>query len=207
MFKLSKKNLPHGCFHNLATFCKWFSGKNNNITKNSNRPDILTFNIAKCWCEIGCTSEGSAVNQSWSTQFPAATFSRRIPAWFMDSSLCHCDVWKGQSYVNANVSVYSIFKNGHFYLKYYFPCHRKSPSKRFNQVSIATCLFSIFIHKNTKNTIGLNIYSNSILEERSKALLKMFLIYWRRQTNVTEPSSRRHFRAFLYRCFFNIDYR
>ena len=26
-FKLSKKNLSHGCFHNLATFCKWFSGE------------------------------------------------------------------------------------------------------------------------------------------------------------------------------------
>ena len=27
-FKLSKKNHPHGCFHNLATFCRWFSGGN-----------------------------------------------------------------------------------------------------------------------------------------------------------------------------------
>ena len=26
-FTLSKKNLPHGCFHNHATFCKWLSGK------------------------------------------------------------------------------------------------------------------------------------------------------------------------------------
>ena len=28
-FKLSKNNLPHGCFHSLATFCRSFSGENN----------------------------------------------------------------------------------------------------------------------------------------------------------------------------------
>ena len=27
-FNLSKKNLPHGCFHNIVTFCKSFLGKN-----------------------------------------------------------------------------------------------------------------------------------------------------------------------------------
>ena len=35
--------------------------------------------IAECWCEIGCTlctSEGSVINQSWSMQFPIATFSQ-----------------------------------------------------------------------------------------------------------------------------------
>ena len=42
------------------------------------------------------------------------------------------------------------------------------------EVLIATSLFSIFIHQNTKITTGLNIYH--ILEERPKALLKMFLI-------------------------------
>ena len=43
--KLSEKN-PDGCFQNLATFCKWFSGenkgKNNNITWHSSRSDIST---------------------------------------------------------------------------------------------------------------------------------------------------------------------
>ena len=32
--------------------------------------------IAECWCEIGCTSEGSAMGQSWRTQFPVAAFSQ-----------------------------------------------------------------------------------------------------------------------------------
>ena len=45
-FKLSKKNLPHGCFHNIVTFCKSFLGKNkgkkNNITRKSSRYDMLT---------------------------------------------------------------------------------------------------------------------------------------------------------------------
>ena len=27
-FQLLKKNLPHGCFQNLATFCKCFLGEN-----------------------------------------------------------------------------------------------------------------------------------------------------------------------------------
>ena len=44
-FKLSKKNLPHACFHNISTFCKWIFGKNkwknSNITRNSRRSDIL----------------------------------------------------------------------------------------------------------------------------------------------------------------------
>ena len=33
-------------------------------------------NIAKWRCENGCTSEGSVINQSWSTQFLDATFSQ-----------------------------------------------------------------------------------------------------------------------------------
>ena len=49
---------------------------------------------------------------------------------------------------------------------------------------IARSLFLIFIHQNTKSTTVLNIYN--ILEEHSKALLKMFLI------NITKRSSRRH---------------
>ena len=41
-------------------------------------------------------------------------------------------------------------------------------------MSIVTSLFSIFIYENKKSTTVLNIYS--ILEERPKALLNMFLI-------------------------------
>ena len=40
------------------------------------------------------------------------------------------------------------------------------------KVLIATSLFSIFIHRNTKNRLNIC----SILEERPNALLKMFLI-------------------------------
>ena len=94
--------------------------------------------------------------------------------WFMDILLCLCYVWKGRSYVNANVYVSSISSNGQFFLKYYFLCHRSSPSKRFSQVSIATSLFSIFIHQNTKITTGFNIHV--ILEERPKILLKIFFV-------------------------------
>ena len=38
----------------------------------------------------------------------------------MDNLLCHYDEWKGWSFVNVYVSVYLIFNNGQFYLKYYF---------------------------------------------------------------------------------------
>ena len=121
----------------------------------------------------------------------------------MDSLLSLCDVWKGRSYVNANVSVSSIFNDDQFYFKYYFLRHRNC------QVSFATLLFSIFIHQNTKSTRGLNIYS--ILEERPKALLKMFFIdvdrltFPRRSQDVIFEYI--FYNAFLYRCFFNIDYR
>ena len=94
--------------------------------------------------------------------------------WFMDNLLCLCDVRKGRSYVNANVYIFSISSNGQSYLKYYFLCHRSSPTKRFSQVLIPKSLFSIFIHQNTKITTGFNIHV--ILEERPKTLLKMFLI-------------------------------
>ena len=45
--------------------------------------------------------------------FPDGSF------WLVDNLLCLCDLWKGRSYVNSNVSVHSIFNNGQFYLKYY----------------------------------------------------------------------------------------
>ena len=80
-FKLSKKNLPHACVHNISTFCKWIVGKskwkNNNITRNSRRSDIFNvINIAECWCKIDFTSEGSLINQSSITQLLVATFSQ-----------------------------------------------------------------------------------------------------------------------------------
>ena len=78
-FKLSKKNLLHGCFHNLATFCKWFSGKNKGEKqqhyKKLKQISYFNFiNIAECWCEIGCTSEGLTKVQV--RNFPLLHFPR-----------------------------------------------------------------------------------------------------------------------------------
>ena len=59
------------------------------------------------------------------------------------------------------------------------------PSMRFNLVSIATSLFSIFNHQNTKSATVLYIYS--ILEERPKTPLKIFLIDVDRLTLTRSP--------------------
>ena len=59
------------------------------------------------------------------------------------------------------------------------------PSMRFNLVSIATSLFSIFNHQNTKSVTVLYIYS--ILEERPKTPLKIFLIDVDRLTLTRSP--------------------
>ena len=87
-------------------------------------------NIAECWC----TSEDSVIIQSWSTQFPVATFSQR--ALFGSCAtcilLCLCDAWNDRSYVNVNVSFSSIFNNDQFYLKYYYLGHRNSHLKWFS---------------------------------------------------------------------------
>ena len=125
--------------------------------------------------------------------------------------LCHCDVWKSRSYVNSNLSLSLslIFNNGQFYFKYYFLCHRSSSSERFSQVSMATSLFSIFIHQNTKSNTGLNMHN--ILEGRPKALRKMFLVDVDRLTLPRRPKDvifgYIFKNAFLYRCFLNTDYR
>ena len=100
--------------------------------------------------------------------------------WFMDNMLSLCDVWKGPSYVNSNISVSSMFNNGKFYPKYYFLRYRNSHSKRFSEVLIAKSLLWISIHQSTKSTTRYNICN--ILEEHPKTLLKMFLMT--SQTNV-----------------------
>ena len=46
----------------------------------------------------------------------------------MDNLLSLCNVWKGRSYVDSNVSVSSIFSNGQFYIKYYFLRQKNPPS-------------------------------------------------------------------------------
>ena len=42
----------------------------------------------------------------------------QIPKWFMDNLLCLCHVGKSRSFINASVSVSSIFNNGQFYIGY-----------------------------------------------------------------------------------------
>ena len=67
---------------------------------------------------------------------------------------------------------------------------------------------SIFIDQNTESTIGYNIYS--ILEEHSKAPLKMFVIGVDRLTlprRSQDAVFNIFWNAFPYRYFFNIDHR
>ena len=54
-------------------------GKHQHYNKLKQIRYLNVINIAECWCEIGCTLctyEGSVIKQSWSTQFPVATFSQ-----------------------------------------------------------------------------------------------------------------------------------
>ena len=77
--------------------------------------------IAECCCEFGCTSEGSVINQSWSTQFPPCFIFQGGSIWFMDNLLYLCDVWECQSYINGKVSA------SQFSFKCYFLRHRNPP--------------------------------------------------------------------------------
>ena len=114
--------------------------------------------------------------------------------WLMDNLLCLCDVWKGRSYVNSNVSVSSIFNNGQFYLKYYFLHHRNPLSFREIQLSV-NCYVSVLIfHQNAKTITVLYIYSTW---GTSQSLPKN-VPYW--QNGLTLP--RRHFSAYFLKCFF-----
>ena len=61
-FKLLKKNIPHGCFQNPATFCKWFSGetKERLTATFQNLKEIRYFNIiniAGCWWGFQSTTK------------------------------------------------------------------------------------------------------------------------------------------------------
>ena len=77
----------------------------------------------------------------------------------MDNLLRLCNMWKGRSFVNADVSVSSIFNNGQFYLKYYFLRHWNFPLKEIQLT--ANCYVSfILFHQNAKNKTVLYIYRN-----------------------------------------------
>ena len=111
-------------------------------------------------------SEGPSLTKVEVRHFPLLHFPRELAMSLRRvnrSVICKC-----QYFCHFDI------QHSQLYRKYYFLCHRNSPSKRFSEVSIATSSFSIFIYQNTKSSTGLNIYN--ILEECRKALLKMFLI-------------------------------
>ena len=86
--------------------------------------------------------------------------------------LCLCDVLKGQSYENT-ILVSLIFKNGQFYLKYYFLSQRIPTLADIHVSANSKSLFSIFIRQKTKSAAV--IYVDNICEERPKALLEVVL--------------------------------
>ena len=61
-----------------------------------------------------------------------------------------------------------------YFLSIIFSVTEVSPSKWLSKVWIATSLFSILIHQNTKSTTIFCIYN--ILEERPKVILEISLI-------------------------------
>ena len=93
----------------------------------------------------------------------------------MDNLLCLFDVWKGRSYVNANVSVSSISNNGQFYLKHLFHRHRNLSSKKFSWHKCQlTLLYSQFSFTRILKTLTV-LYIYSILKEYPRASVQMFL--------------------------------
>ena len=73
------------------------------------------------------SSKGSVINQSWSTQFPVATFSQITL--LGSCTTCYASATCEWSYVNAKVFVSSIFTNGHFYLSTTFSIAEISPQR------------------------------------------------------------------------------
>ena len=105
--------------------------KNNNITRNSSRFYILTLlTLLSADAKSGLYLRVSSLTKVEVRNFLLLHFPDGS-VWFMDNLLCLCDVWKGRSYVNANVSVCLIFNNVEFYLKYYFLRLRNSLSKEY----------------------------------------------------------------------------
>ena len=145
--------------------------------------------IAECWCKIDCTSEGSKLNY--------AIYRCNI---FPDGSVCLCHMWKGQSYVNGNVSVPSIFNSGHLFLKNYLLRHRNSTRRDSSKYQLLR-LYSQFSFTKILEPLQVLIFTafwRNVPFWRS-ALLEMFLC-WCQQTIITETSSRRHFPACFSKC-------
>ena len=190
--KLSKKN-SDGCLQNLATFWKWFSGEN----KEEKQQHYMTLkqiryfnviNIVECWCN----TEGSVMIQSWSTQFPTATFSQ----------MALYDSWT-MSYVSAMCE-----KVGHMEMQM-FPFLR-------NSIIVSFIFSTTFSHteSNTQRDSAkcqlLRLYSQFSFTKILKALQALiFTSFWGNfprisqkrslltSTNVTETSSKSHFCAYF----------
>ena len=102
--------------------------------------------------------------------------------WFMENLLCLCDIRKGASYVNVNVSVCLMLNTMVSFI-------------------LSTTFYVTEIHpwRDSGKYQLLRLYSKFPLIKVLKALqVLMFTAFWSnvsRQTSVTKTSTRRHFRA------------
>ena len=75
-----KKLLLHGCFHNLATFQKWFPCENKGrktTTRNWSRSGILTLlTLLSADAKSPVLLRVSSLTKVWSTQFSVATICK-----------------------------------------------------------------------------------------------------------------------------------
>ena len=143
-------------------------------------------NIAECCCKIGCTlctSEGSVINQSWSTQFPVATFPQKalFDSWITWYASTTCE-----KVLHMQMPMFLPLRYStrvRFILGSAFSVDEIAPKGDSAKCQLLR-LYSQFSWTKILNA-GLNIYS--ILEERPKALLKMFLIDVDRPTLPRRP--------------------
>ena len=89
---------------------KWFSGEI--------KSDILTL----------LTLPSADVKSAVLNKVQVLNFSLYIlpdsSVWSVGNLICIYGMWKGRSYVNANVSVSPTLKNNQGFFKYHFLCHR-----------------------------------------------------------------------------------
>ena len=132
-------------------------------------------NIAECWWKIDCTSEGSVINQSWSTQFPVATFCQMalLGSWTTCYVSATCK-WVG----HMSMPMLLSFQNSamaSFILSTTLSVTAISPRWDSAKCQLLRLYFQFSFSKILKALhTGLNIYS--ILEERTKVFLKMLII-------------------------------